>query len=256
MSRIPSFITVQETCAFESLPQSPGPECQNLRVVSYNPPVPHIRLYIHYRSSISITQLVPSSTIPPHSQYLPDIIVLGYNASKYYLYKYARSVPVLAEEPITYEHPATLQTHLIYRHRSTRETREQCSISFVPMRLCFDQYAPFPDHVPRANIASLSFDKLLSNDASESEKLFEACRTYGFFHLNLQGSSESERLLGRCRGDVRVGSPGPRDGTRRKDEIRLFAPSAALRVVVYFLHLFPSKCSLKKMFCSGKAAIR
>ena len=65
----------------------------------------------------------------------------------------------------------------------------------MPTARLFNQYAPFAKDISTANTACLSFHKLLSNDAAESEKLFDACRTYGFFHLNLEGHCESERLL-------------------------------------------------------------
>jgi isopenicillin N synthase-like dioxygenase len=60
----------------------------------------------------------------------------------------------------------------------------------------FDQHPPFPKEVPTADVPHLSLGKLLSDDNSvESELLFKACRNYGFFLLNLQGSPEGEALL-------------------------------------------------------------
>ena len=58
-----------------------------------------------------------------------------------------------------------------------------------------NQYPAFPDDVPTADIQCLSFVKLLSNDALESEKLFEACKSWGFFHLSLDGCPQGETLL-------------------------------------------------------------
>lgn len=41
----------------------------------------------------------------------------------------------------------------------------------------------------------LSFRKLLSDDKMESVALFESCRTYGFFLLDLSGTPEGEDVL-------------------------------------------------------------
>lgn len=45
----------------------------------------------------------------------------------------------------------------------------------------------FPDNVKTADIARLSLEKLLDHDEIESERLFHACQTYGFFHLAVDG---------------------------------------------------------------------
>ncbi|KEF59940.1 uncharacterized protein A1O9_04788 [Exophiala aquamarina CBS 119918] len=61
---------------------------------------------------------------------------------------------------------------------------------------------PFPADVHTAPIATVSLAKLLSKDASEGASALEACRTHGFFYLNLTATplgddllSESEELL-------------------------------------------------------------
>jgi len=55
---------------------------------------------------------------------------------------------------------------------------------------------PFPDGLPLAPIARISHEKLLSNDSTEAEKVLEACRTHGFFYLDLSDNETGETLLG------------------------------------------------------------
>ena len=45
------------------------------------------------------------------------------------------------------------------------------------------------------DLARISLRNLQNNDHSVSESLYEACREYGFFLLDLEGSEEGERLL-------------------------------------------------------------
>lgn len=61
---------------------------------------------------------------------------------------------------------------------------------------------PFPEDVHTAPIATISLAKLLSKDGSECGSALEACRTHGFFYLDLTSTeigddllSESEELL-------------------------------------------------------------
>lgn len=56
-------------------------------------------------------------------------------------------------------------------------------------------YPGFPSDVPTALLSKLRLQKLISADEEESQKLFESCRNSGFFLLDLQGSSEGERML-------------------------------------------------------------
>ena len=65
----------------------------------------------------------------------------------------------------------------------------------MPTAKLFSQIPPFPDNVPTANLGTLSFTKLLSNDQTESEELFRSCQEAGFFQLDLHGSPEGEALL-------------------------------------------------------------
>jgi hypothetical protein len=65
----------------------------------------------------------------------------------------------------------------------------------MPTKTLFELLPPFPNNVPIANIPRLSLNKLFANESFESERLYDACRTYGFFHLNLEGPSGGESLL-------------------------------------------------------------
>ncbi|KAI9658397.1 MAG: hypothetical protein M1821_002530 [Bathelium mastoideum] len=65
----------------------------------------------------------------------------------------------------------------------------------MPTAKYFDQCPKFPADVPIANVPTISFKALKSIDNDESERLFEACKEYGFFLLDLRGSSDGEGLL-------------------------------------------------------------
>ena len=55
---------------------------------------------------------------------------------------------------------------------------------------------PFPDGLPLAPIARISHQQLLNKDSAEAEKVLEACRTHGFFYLDLTDTEAGETLLG------------------------------------------------------------
>ncbi|KAL8702768.1 MAG: hypothetical protein Q9201_004069 [Fulgogasparrea decipioides] len=65
----------------------------------------------------------------------------------------------------------------------------------MPTSQYFARYPPFPTNVPVIDLECLSFTKLVANDASESDKLFQAAQDTGFFLLNLRGSEEGESML-------------------------------------------------------------
>ena len=54
---------------------------------------------------------------------------------------------------------------------------------------------PFPDGLPLAPIAQISHKKLLQHDATEAERVLEACRTHGFFYLDMTDSDDGQTLL-------------------------------------------------------------
>ncbi|MCJ1471416.1 hypothetical protein MMC13_000055 [Lambiella insularis] len=53
----------------------------------------------------------------------------------------------------------------------------------------------FPSDVPTAQLKKLSYRNLLSDHTRESEALFDSCKTYGFFLLDLQETEEGEEVL-------------------------------------------------------------
>ena len=57
------------------------------------------------------------------------------------------------------------------------------------------QYPAFPDNLPILPLARLSYAKLLSNDAVESEKLFQAAKDQGFFLPDLSDTPDGETTL-------------------------------------------------------------
>ena len=59
----------------------------------------------------------------------------------------------------------------------------------------FNKYPPFPASVPIADLRCLSFSKLLADEESESERLFQSCRETGFFLVDLRGTTEGETML-------------------------------------------------------------
>jgi len=70
---------------------------------------------------------------------------------------------------------------------------------------------PFPSDLPHAPIARISSAALLSHDPAASASLLEACRTYGFFYLDLRDSevgktlvAEAERLLALAQSSFRL----------------------------------------------------
>lgn len=65
----------------------------------------------------------------------------------------------------------------------------------MPTAKYFSKCPPFPSDVPVASIQTISLDKLERNDVEESKSLFQACREYGFFSLDLQTSSTGKALL-------------------------------------------------------------
>jgi isopenicillin N synthase-like dioxygenase len=54
---------------------------------------------------------------------------------------------------------------------------------------------PFPDNVPTVPIARISLSKILANDPNEGASALEACRTHGFFYLDLTSSPQGETLI-------------------------------------------------------------
>lgn len=53
----------------------------------------------------------------------------------------------------------------------------------------------FPLDVPTAKLRKVHLQKLAAPNEEESQKLFESCRTLGFFLLDLQDSQEGIAML-------------------------------------------------------------
>lgn len=58
-----------------------------------------------------------------------------------------------------------------------------------------DSLPPFLEDLPLAPIARVSSQKLLEGDKAEGAAVLEACRTYGFFYLDLSDSPQGNALL-------------------------------------------------------------
>ncbi|KAK3076174.1 hypothetical protein LTS18_013714, partial [Coniosporium uncinatum] len=55
----------------------------------------------------------------------------------------------------------------------------------------FDSIPPFPTTIPTAPLLRISLSKLLSHDADEEERLWNACRDLGFCYLDLRKASST-----------------------------------------------------------------
>jgi hypothetical protein len=65
----------------------------------------------------------------------------------------------------------------------------------MPTQAYFDQYPPFPSDLPVAKLPRVCFAKLLKNDKSKSDALFESSQALGFFLLDFEGSKEGGEFL-------------------------------------------------------------
>jgi len=65
----------------------------------------------------------------------------------------------------------------------------------MPTQAYFKKYPAFPSDIPTAQLPRLSLSKLLDHEKDESDALFKACRTMGFFLLDFEGCSEGEGFL-------------------------------------------------------------
>ena len=58
-----------------------------------------------------------------------------------------------------------------------------------------DKFFSFPDDVTTAPLITVCLHKLLGGDVEEHARLFDACKTLGFFYLDLSDSDEGEELI-------------------------------------------------------------
>ncbi|CAJ2512501.1 Uu.00g055160.m01.CDS01 [Anthostomella pinea] len=56
-------------------------------------------------------------------------------------------------------------------------------------------YPEFPDGFPTLQLQTVSLSKLLQNDATEQDRVFEQCKGRGFFYLELGGCEAGEMIL-------------------------------------------------------------
>jgi isopenicillin N synthase-like dioxygenase len=65
-------------------------------------------------------------------------------------------------------------------------------------------YPPFPDSpsYPTINLQTISLSKLQANDAEEQSLMFEACKDWGFFYLDLTSSGDLGETLSRGSEDI------------------------------------------------------
>ena len=63
------------------------------------------------------------------------------------------------------------------------------AVEFTP-----ETYPPFPasPEFKTVNLETISLVKLLAEDAKEQDRVFEACKTRGFFYLELGGCERGE----------------------------------------------------------------
>ena len=59
----------------------------------------------------------------------------------------------------------------------------------------FDSLPPFPKDIPTADVPKFSLAKLSSGDSTYARKLFETCRTTGFFLLEMGGDESGDDMI-------------------------------------------------------------
>lgn len=66
------------------------------------------------------------------------------------------------------------------------------AVEFTP-----ETYPPFPTspEFKTVNLETISLVKLLSQDTQEQDRVFEACKTRGFFYLELGGCESGDTIL-------------------------------------------------------------
>jgi len=69
-----------------------------------------------------------------------------------------------------------------------------------------DQYPPFPasSEFPTIDLQTISLKKLQDGDHNEQDRVVDACRTWGFFYLELPGSEQGEVIANGANDVCRV----------------------------------------------------
>lgn len=54
------------------------------------------------------------------------------------------------------------------------------------------QYPSFPSDLKTIHLETISLQKIQNNDQQEHDRMFKACKTWGFFYLNLSHSDQGQ----------------------------------------------------------------
>ncbi|KXS97951.1 hypothetical protein AC578_3391 [Pseudocercospora eumusae] len=57
-----------------------------------------------------------------------------------------------------------------------------------------DQYPPFPEGLNTIELQTISLHKIQNGDQAEQDRMFEACKGWGFFYLDLSDSQEGQTI--------------------------------------------------------------
>ena len=68
-----------------------------------------------------------------------------------------------------------------------------------------DTVPPFPEGLPEIDLPRISLKGLLERDPGETDKIFDICRSTGFFYLSLQDHDQGRELWKEARDVCRVG---------------------------------------------------
>lgn len=62
-------------------------------------------------------------------------------------------------------------------------------VEFVPA-----SYPPFPSDLKTIDLQTISLQKIQNADAIEQDRMFEACKSWGFFYLDLSQSEQGDTV--------------------------------------------------------------
>lgn len=114
--------------------------------------------------------------------------------------------------------------------------------------LDYSDLPPFPSDVPTAPLLRLSLQKLIDNDTSELNRLWEACCKVGFFYLDLRHAAEEQHG---ANGQTNGHTNGETNGATPKTTINgnaYLADAAALFPVQQDLYDLPVEEKIKYDF--------
>lgn len=69
-----------------------------------------------------------------------------------------------------------------------------------------DSYPPFPadGDFPTIDLETISLQKIQDEDETEKTRMFEACRGWGFFYLELPGTTQGDTIASKADDVARV----------------------------------------------------